>query len=82
MNFNILNSISNVRQGNLVGVCGEVGSGKSSLLSAILGKMNKECGRVMIDGSLAYVSQQPWIMNATLKDNILFGEPFNVEKSA
>ncbi len=42
--------------------------------------MTKVSGRVAIDGSLAYVSQQPWIMNSTLKDNILFGEPFNVEK--
>jgi len=69
-------------QGNLIGVCGGVGSGKSSLLSANLGKMMKESGQVTIDGSLAYVSQQPWIMNSTLKDNILFGEPLNVEKSA
>lgn len=61
-------------QGTLVGVCGAVGAGKSSLLSAILGNMNLEKGRLALDGSLAYVSQQPWIVNSTLRDNILFGE--------
>lgn len=67
-------------KGRLVAVCGTVGSGKSSLLSAILGQMILEQGRVTIDGSFAYVSQQAWIMNCTLKENILFGEPFEMEK--
>lgn len=69
-----------VPKGRLVAVCGTVGSGKSSLLSAILGQMILEQGRVTIDGSFAYVSQQAWIMNCTLKENILFGEPFEMEK--
>ncbi|KAI9560845.1 ABC protein [Daphnia sinensis] len=69
-----------VPKSRLIGVCGTVGSGKSSLLSAILGQMILEQGRVTIDGSFAYVSQQAWIMNCTLKENILFGEPFEMEK--
>ena len=67
-------------KGCLVGVCGAVGSGKSSLLSAVLGQMILERGRVMVDGDFAYVSQQAWIINCTLKENILFGEPFDSEK--
>ena len=67
-------------KGCLVGVCGAVGSGKSSLLSAVLGQMILERGRVMVDGDFAYVSQQAWIINCTLRENILFGEPFDGEK--
>ncbi|XP_050957855.1 multidrug resistance-associated protein 1 isoform X2 [Labeo rohita] len=65
----------NVRipEGALVAVVGHVGSGKSSLLSALLGEMHKQEGSVSIKGSVAYVPQQAWIQNATLKDNILFG---------
>uniref|UniRef100_A0A673GYT1 ABC-type glutathione-S-conjugate transporter n=1 Tax=Sinocyclocheilus rhinocerous TaxID=307959 RepID=A0A673GYT1_9TELE len=60
-----------VQRGSLVAVVGHVGSGKSSLLSAMLGEMEKKSGH--ITGSVAYVPQQAWIQNATLKDNILFG---------
>ncbi|KAJ2101022.1 hypothetical protein IW146_009428, partial [Coemansia sp. RSA 922] len=54
-------------------IVGRVGSGKSSLLSALLGDMRKEKGNVVLCGQVAYVPQQPWIMNATLRSNILFG---------
>ncbi|XP_051994835.1 multidrug resistance-associated protein 1 isoform X4 [Xyrauchen texanus] len=62
-----------IPEGALVAVVGHVGSGKSSLLSALLGEMQKQVGSVSIKGSVAYVPQQAWIQNATLKDNILFG---------
>ncbi|TMS00880.1 Multidrug resistance-associated protein 6, partial [Larimichthys crocea] len=62
-----------VKTGSLVAVVGHVGSGKSSLLSAMLGEMEKRSGFVSIKGSVAYVPQQAWIQNASLKDNILFG---------
>lgn len=58
---------------------GSVGSGKSSLIAAFLGEMDKISGKVNSYGSIAYVSQQAWIQNATLKDNILFGLPLNAE---
>lgn len=51
-----------------------MGSGKSSLISAILGEMEKLSGTVNCDGSIAYVPQQAWIQNATVQDNILFGK--------
>ncbi|XP_068425589.1 multidrug resistance-associated protein 1-like [Clinocottus analis] len=62
-----------VKPGSLVAVVGHVGAGKSSLLSAMLGEMERRSGFVSIKGSVAYVPQQAWIQNASLKDNILFG---------
>ncbi|XP_042224815.1 multidrug resistance-associated protein 1-like isoform X3 [Homarus americanus] len=61
-----------VKESSLVAVVGTVGAGKSSLCSAILGEMEKQSGRVNIKGSIAYVSQQAWIQNSTLENNILF----------
>ncbi|KAI7696126.1 Multidrug resistance-associated protein 1 [Sarcoptes scabiei] len=75
-----LNSINlEIKKGSLVAVVGHVGSGKSSLLSALLGDMEYISGKVNIDPSstIAYVAQQAWIQNVTLKENILFGSPFN-----
>lgn len=48
------------------------GAGKSSFLAAVLGELRGTNGRVKIQGSLAYVPQQPWVMSGTLRDNILF----------
>ncbi|KAF0713344.1 hypothetical protein As57867_004380, partial [Aphanomyces stellatus] len=61
-----------IAPGSLVMVVGSVGAGKSSLLSAILGDMHLVSGTVTVDGTLALVSQEPWIRNATVRDNILF----------
>uniref|UniRef100_A0A182NES5 ABC-type glutathione-S-conjugate transporter n=1 Tax=Anopheles dirus TaxID=7168 RepID=A0A182NES5_9DIPT len=69
-----------LRRGKLSAVVGGVGTGKSSLISALLGEMEKMKGSVNTDGSIAYVPQQAWIQNATLRDNILFGLPFNQAK--
>ncbi|KAF4025940.1 hypothetical protein G4228_017948 [Cervus hanglu yarkandensis] len=62
-----------IPEGALVAVVGQVGSGKSSVLSAILGEMEKLKGAVQRKGSVAYVSQQAWIQNCILQENILFG---------
>ncbi|XP_037610530.1 canalicular multispecific organic anion transporter 2 isoform X6 [Sebastes umbrosus] len=69
-----------VPQGSLLAVVGHVGCGKSSLLSALLGEVEKLEGEVSIRGSVAYVPQQAWIQNATLRDNILFGKPYNEQQ--
>ncbi|XP_058886564.1 multidrug resistance-associated protein 1-like, partial [Acipenser ruthenus] len=66
-----------IPDGSLVAVVGQVGAGKSSLLSSILGEMEKVEGLVQRKGSVAYVSQQAWIQNATLQENILFGSEMN-----
>ncbi|NWU91498.1 MRP3 protein, partial [Upupa epops] len=69
-----------VPSGALVAIVGHVGCGKSSLVSALLGEMEKLEGEVAVKGSVAYVPQQAWIQNATLKDNILFGQAPNEQK--
>uniref|UniRef100_A0A8B9S0C9 Multidrug resistance-associated protein 1 n=1 Tax=Accipiter nisus TaxID=211598 RepID=A0A8B9S0C9_9AVES len=66
-----------VPEGSLVAVVGQVGCGKSSLLSALLGEMDKKEGYVVVKGSVAYVPQQAWVQNATLEDNIIFGREMN-----
>lgn len=69
-------------RGSLVAIVGEVGSGKSSLLSAALGEMLKLEGSVNVVGSRAFVPQQAWIQNLTLKDNVLFGNELNQDRYA
>ncbi|KAJ2612967.1 hypothetical protein H4S08_002464 [Coemansia sp. RSA 1365] len=73
------NIIFQCKHNELIAVIGRVGSGKSSLVSAILGDMIKCSGNVTVRGSVAYVPQQPWILNATLRDNILFGSDFDCD---
>lgn len=63
--------------GQLVAVVGRVGSGKSSLIHAVLGEMRKVQGDVSLSGSVAYVAQTAWIFNDTLRNNITFGKPFD-----
>lgn len=72
----------NIEKGSLVAVVGSVGSGKSSLLYSLLGEMEKLSGRVNISGDLrlAFVAQQAWIQNASVRENILFGCPYEAEK--
>uniref|UniRef100_A0ABI7XKV1 Multidrug resistance-associated protein 1 n=1 Tax=Felis catus TaxID=9685 RepID=A0ABI7XKV1_FELCA len=72
----MLNGITfSVPEGSLVAVVGQVGCGKSSLLSALLAEMDKVEGHVSVKGSVAYVPQQAWIQNDSLRENILFGRP-------
>lgn len=61
----------------LVAVIGPVGSGKSSLIQAILGELPPDTGSVKLQGSLSYASQEPWLFNASIRDNILFGLPMD-----
>ncbi|GMR31872.1 hypothetical protein PMAYCL1PPCAC_02067 [Pristionchus mayeri] len=67
-------------RGQLLAVVGRVGSAKSSLLSALLGEMRKLRGYVGTRGMVAYMPQQPWIQNATVRDNILMGMEFDAGK--
>jgi ABC-type multidrug transport system fused ATPase/permease subunit len=69
-----------VKRGMKVAICGMVGSGKSSLLSCILGEMPKLEGTVKVSGSKAYVPQTAWILSGNIRDNILFGNPYDREK--
>lgn len=69
-----------IPKGALVAVVGPVGCGKSSLVSALLGEMEKLEGVVSVKGSVAYVPQQAWIQNCTLQENVLFGQPMNPKR--
>ncbi|KAG6416777.1 hypothetical protein SASPL_124215 [Salvia splendens] len=63
--------------GSLVAIVGSTGEGKTSLVSAMLGELPPVAdANVVIRGNVAYVPQVSWIFNATVRDNILFGSPF------
>jgi ABC-type multidrug transport system fused ATPase/permease subunit len=62
-----------IPRGQLVAIVGPVGSGKSSLLLAILGEMKALTGEITIGGDIGYSPQRSWIMNGSVRDNILFG---------
>ncbi|GMF19704.1 unnamed protein product [Phytophthora fragariaefolia] len=66
--------------GALVMIVGMVGSGKSSLLQALLGEMTMTSGCMEIQGEISYVSQEAWIRNATLRDNIVFEGKFDDQR--
>ena len=73
-----LNDISfSVSTGQMMGVTGPVGSGKFSVLMAILRELPTISGTVSINGRVAYVPQIPWVFSGTIRDNILFGRPFD-----
>jgi ABC-type multidrug transport system fused ATPase/permease subunit len=78
----ILSNITlKLQRKSITAVIGKVGCGKSSLVSAILEEMctvGVDCS-VLVSGSVAYVGQQAWIMNASFRDNILFGKPYDKE---
>ncbi|KAI5056210.1 hypothetical protein GOP47_0029731 [Adiantum capillus-veneris] len=69
-----------ITRGSKVAVCGQVGSGKSSLISCILGEIPKISGRVQVYGNIAYVAQTAWIQSGKVEDNILFGKPMDRQK--
>ncbi|KAI9332974.1 P-loop containing nucleoside triphosphate hydrolase protein [Obelidium mucronatum] len=69
-----------VPKGALVAIVGSVGSGKSSLLNALVGEMRKTGGAVKFAGNTSYAPQTAWIQNASVRDNILFGSTFEEER--
>ena len=70
----------NTMKGDMLAITGEVGSGKSSLLVAILGELPLREGKISYDGKVAYAPQIPWVFSGTIRENILFGLPFDEEK--
>lgn len=71
-----------IPRGKLVAIVGLVGSGKSSLLSAMLGDLEIQRGRVEVDlkSSMAYVPQEAWVLNDTIKNNVKLSSPFDEDK--
>ena len=76
-----LQSVSlSAANGQLVGITGPVGSGKTSLLMAILGELPISSGKISGAGKIALVSQTPWVYSGTVRDNIVFGQEFYEQK--
>lgn len=69
-----------VPSGQLAMVVGAVGSGKSSLLQAAIKSIKCVEGSVSANGKIAYVAQSAWIVNDTLRNNVIFGRPFDQER--
>ncbi|XP_023212081.1 multidrug resistance-associated protein 4-like [Centruroides sculpturatus] len=76
-----LNGISlNMQPRELLIVIGPVGSGKTSLLMSLLKEIPITSGEVSVKGKIAYASQEAWVFNATIRENILFGEEYQEDK--
>jgi ATP-binding cassette subfamily C (CFTR/MRP) protein 4 len=69
-----------VKQNELLGVVGAVGSGKSTLLLALAGELSNVYGDLRVNGRMFYVSQEPWVYSATVRENILFGRLYDETK--
>ncbi|KIW76027.1 hypothetical protein Z517_10772 [Fonsecaea pedrosoi CBS 271.37] len=71
---NVLQNINfTANKGELTCIVGRVGAGKSSLLQAMLGDLYKISGETVVRGRIAYAAQSAWIINASVKENIVFG---------
>ena len=74
-----------IKKGEHIGIIGEVGSGKTCLLNAIINNLevftkNNSKGNIKLSGKISFVSQNPWILNTTIEENILFFSPKDEEK--
>ncbi|KAM3966609.1 ATP-binding cassette subfamily C member 4 isoform 2-T2 [Aphomia sociella] len=69
-----------VPKGKLCAIIGSVGSGKSSVLQLLLNELRSTSGRIHLCGPLSYASQEPWLFVTTVRQNILFGLPYNAKK--
>lgn len=70
-----------IAKGQVLCVCGPVGSGKSTFINGILGEAEPIGGTMVhIQGPISYVPQTPFILNMTLRENILFGLPMDQER--
>ncbi|PPQ64144.1 hypothetical protein CVT24_008774 [Panaeolus cyanescens] len=78
--FNVRDVNISIPRGQLVAIVGPVGSGKTSLLQGLIGEMRKTSGSIVFGGSVGYCPQSAWIQNATIRENICFGRPFDEDK--
>ncbi|EJU01052.1 ABC protein [Dacryopinax primogenitus] len=69
-----------IPRGQLVAIVGPVGAGKSSLLQGLLGEMRRTKGTVTFGGAVGYCAQTAWIQNATLRENVLFGQSWDEDR--
>ncbi|KAK7083945.1 Multidrug resistance-associated protein 4, partial [Halocaridina rubra] len=76
----LTNVSCSAKAGELLAVIGPVGSGKGSLLHAILGELPAKMGSISVKGKVAYASQEPWVFSGSVKQNILFGQAFDEKR--
>ena len=72
-----------VKEGSIIGIVGEFGSGKTILFNAILNNLDIVNGpnkKIIVNGSVSYVPQNTWIKNDTVRNNIIFHQKYNEEK--
>lgn len=78
--FQGLNKINfTVNKGEFIMIVGSIGTGKTSLLNALSGLMTRTEGKVVVNGTSVFCGT-PWVQNATIRQNILFGNDFDVKR--
>ncbi|KAG9017508.1 hypothetical protein FRB90_001017 [Tulasnella sp. 427] len=78
--FQLKDLTLDIPYGKLIAIVGPVGSGKSSLLQGMIGEMRSTSGKVTFGGKVAYCPQMAWIQSNSIRDNILFGLPYDEER--
>ena len=81
--FKLVDINFRAKKNEITFVVGKVGSGKSSLLMAMVGEMGFDLNagsKIVKDGTLSFITQKPWVMNTTLKENILMGMPYDEDR--
>ena len=74
----VLNNISLEFSTGLTLICGRVGHGKTALLQAALGELDRRGGAVSRpDEMIGYCSQLPWLQSMSIRENILFSAPYD-----
>lgn len=77
----VLHDINLQFASGLTVICGKVGTGKTALLQALLGELDKTGGDVSVpDGMIAYCAQRPWLQSMSIRENIVFSSPFEVAR--
>ena len=72
-----------IKKGDLIGIIGEFGSGKTCLFNAILNNLdilNGQNKKIILNGSIAYIPQKAWVLNDTMRNNIIFNSPYDEQK--
>ena len=81
---NLLKGIKlKIKKGDLIGIIGDMGSGKTCLFNAILNNLdilNGQNKKIILNGTVAYVPQKAWILSDTVRNNIIFNNPYNEDK--